>query len=110
MKKGDLFQSLTYVVLVLYANCLILSSHLNVTSKVILLTLFSFVYSSVALQVILGWLDTLSTTKRQDGLNRLASLAAAEKRIAARGRIRTSRRDIADYKNFMEDTISVKET
>ncbi|CAJ29367.1 gp4.2 protein [Escherichia phage K1F] len=91
MKKDDLFQSLTYVVLVLYANYLILSSHLSVTSKVILLTLFSFVYSSAALQVILEWLDTLNTTKRQGGLNRLASLAAAEKRIAARGKTTTSK-------------------
>ncbi|ANS53188.1 hypothetical protein sh3_0050 [Citrobacter phage SH3] len=92
MKKDDLFQSLTYVVLVLYANYLILSSHLSVTSKVILLTLFSFVYSSVALQVILEWLGTLSTTRRPGGLNRLASLAAAEKRIVARGKTKTSKK------------------
>ena len=59
--------------------------------------------SCVVLLVILEWLDTFNTTKRQGGLNRLASLVAAEKRIAARGKTKTSSRDIADYKNFTED-------
>ncbi|CDM21549.1 conserved hypothetical conserved phage protein [Citrobacter phage CR44b] len=93
MKKDGLFQSLTYVVLVLSVNCLILSSPLSETSKVILLILFNFVCSSVVLRVTLEWQDTSNTTRRQGGLNRLASLAAAEKRIAARGEITTSKEE-----------------
>ncbi|ANS53192.1 hypothetical protein sh5_0049 [Citrobacter phage SH5] len=95
MKKVALSVSLIYVGLVLCANYLTLSLHWSVISKVILLTLFSFVCLSVALLAIRALLDILNTTSSQAGLNRLSKLVEAEKRIAARGKTTTS-----DHESF----------
>ncbi|ANS53190.1 hypothetical protein BI008_gp23 [Citrobacter phage SH4] len=103
MKKVDPFRLLTLEGLALYVSFLILLLPWSAISKGILLMLSSFVCLSVALRAIPGWLDTLSTTSSRDGLNRLSKLVEAEKKIAARGKTTTSDRDIADYKNFMED-------
>ncbi|UZT50003.1 hypothetical protein [Enterobacter phage 01_vB_Eclo_IJM] len=56
MKKDAQLALLTCVVVALYVSYPILSSHLSEISKVILLTLCSFVCSSVALPATrLGW-------------------------------------------------------
>ncbi|ACF15747.1 gp4.2 [Escherichia phage BA14] len=83
MKKVVLLVLLTCVVLAHYANLAILSLPWSVTSKVTILILSSCVFSSVALLVILAWLDTWPTTKKPDGSTRLHHLKMKEKEIAA---------------------------
>ena len=122
MKKVVLLVLLICAVVAHYANLAILSSHLSVTNKAICLISFSSGFSSVALLVTLVWLGTWSTTKKPDGLNRLATLAAKERVILARVELEElagkdtkktirlqdeweelNEQDIANYKNFLSN-------
>ncbi|CDM21609.1 hypothetical phage protein [Citrobacter phage CR8] len=67
MRKDVLFLSLTYAVLVLFVNYLILSLHWSVTSRVIILTLCDFVFLSVVSQGRLALLGSLSMIKKLAG-------------------------------------------
>ncbi|ATI16995.1 hypothetical protein HOU26_gp36 [Escherichia phage IMM-002] len=91
MKKVVQLVSLTCVGLVLYVSYLIPSLPWREISKVILLTLFSSVCLSVALLAIQALRDILNTTSSLAGSNRLAHLAEAERKIAARGKTKTSK-------------------
>ncbi|UKH49696.1 protein of unknown function DUF5480 [Rahnella phage Sarma103] len=102
MKKDDRYPLQTYAVLAVCASFLILSSPWSETSKVIMLTLCSLGFSSVALLAALAWLDTCYITKRRAGLRPLQVLAMKEKEILG-GLKKTERISDREFQDIWEE-------